>query len=86
MKNEIIKPSGLVKSADRRLFLKRGSLSVAAERLLMIGCNDDEQIPMNPACFPIPCLIQCNSWVWVLDVTSGWRWHLFFIPNRCGRD
>jgi Ferritin-like domain len=49
MKNELIKPSGLVKSADRRLFLKRGSLSVAAAGLLMIGCNDDEQIPMNPA-------------------------------------
>lgn len=49
MKNELIKPSGLVKSADRRLFLKRGSLSVAAAGLLMIGCNDDEQIPVNPA-------------------------------------
>lgn len=48
MKNELIKPSGLVKIADRRLFLKRGSLSVAAAGLLMIGCNDDEQIPMNP--------------------------------------
>lgn len=48
MKNELIKPSGLVKSADRRLFLKRGSLSVAAAGLLMIGCNDDEQIPVNP--------------------------------------
>lgn len=49
MKNELIKPSGLVKSADRRRILKRGSLSVAAAGLLMIGCNDDEQIPMNPA-------------------------------------
>lgn len=48
MKNELIKPSGLVKSTDRRLFLKRGSLSVAAAGLLLIGCNDDEQIPMNP--------------------------------------
>jgi hypothetical protein len=48
MKNEQMKPIGLVKSADRRLFLKRGSLSVAAAGLLMIGCNDDEQIPMNP--------------------------------------
>lgn len=42
MKNELIKPSGLVKSADHRLFLKRGSLFVAAAGLLMIGCNDDE--------------------------------------------
>ncbi len=49
MKNELIKPSGLVKSADRRLFLKRGTMSVAAAGLLMIGCNDDEQIPVNPA-------------------------------------
>ncbi|MDI1322315.1 MAG: ferritin-like domain-containing protein [Algoriphagus sp.] len=49
MKNELIKPSGLVKSTDRRLFLKRGTMSVAAAGLLMIGCNDDEQIPMNPA-------------------------------------
>lgn len=49
MKNELIKPSGLVKSADRRLFLKRGTMSVAAAGLLMIGCNDDEKIPMNPS-------------------------------------
>lgn len=49
MKNELIKPSRLEKSADRRIFLKIGSLSVAAPGLLMIGCNDDEQIPMNPA-------------------------------------
>jgi len=48
MKNELIKPSGLVKSADRRLFLKRGTMSVAAAGLLLIGCNDDEKIPMNP--------------------------------------
>lgn len=49
MKNELIRPIGLVKSADRRLSLKRGSLFLAAAGLLMIGCNDGEQIPMNPA-------------------------------------
>ncbi|WP_192348488.1 ferritin-like domain-containing protein [Algoriphagus sp. Y33] len=41
MKNELIKPKGLVKNANRRQFLKTGSLSVAAAGLIMVGCNDD---------------------------------------------
>lgn len=44
MKNELIKPAGLVKNADRRMFLKRGSLSVAAAGLLLVGCNDDDDM------------------------------------------
>ncbi len=39
----------LVKNANRRQFLKRGTLSLAAVGLVMAGCNDDEPIPMNPA-------------------------------------
>jgi hypothetical protein len=42
MKNELIKPAGLVKSANRREFLKRGTLSVATVGLLLVGCNDDD--------------------------------------------
>ncbi len=49
MKNELIKSPGLVKNANRRQFLKRGTLSVAAAGLFMVGCNDDDDpIPMNP--------------------------------------
>jgi len=49
MKNELIKPKALVKSANRRDFLKYSSLSVAGAGLLLMGCNDDEKIPLNPA-------------------------------------
>lgn len=44
MKNELIKPKSLVKSAGRRDFLKFGTLSVAGAGLLLVGCNDDEDI------------------------------------------
>jgi|GEM_PF-3823313 len=47
MKNELIKPAGLVKKANRRQFLKRGTLSVATAGLLLVGCNDDEMMPMD---------------------------------------
>lgn len=47
MKNELIKPAGLVKNANRRQFLKRGTLSVATASLLRVGCNDDEMMPMD---------------------------------------
>jgi len=47
MKNELIKPAGLVKNANRRQFLKRGTLSVATAGLLRVGCNDDEMMPMD---------------------------------------
>jgi|GEM_PF-1193511 len=47
MKNELIKPAGLVKNANRRQFLKRGTLSVATAGLLLVGCNDDEMMPMD---------------------------------------
>ncbi|EPR69627.1 ferritin-like domain-containing protein [Cyclobacterium qasimii] len=42
MKNDLIKPQGLVKDANRRKFLQKGSLSIAAAGLFMVGCNDDE--------------------------------------------
>ena len=48
MKNELIKPAGLVKSANRREFLKRGTLSVATVGLLLVGCNDDDDDMMPP--------------------------------------
>lgn len=49
MKSELIKSPGLVKNANRRQFLKRGTLSVAAAGLLLVGCSDeDDPIPMNP--------------------------------------
>jgi hypothetical protein len=44
MKNELIKPAGLVKNANRREFLKRGTLSVATAGLLLVGCNEDEDM------------------------------------------
>ncbi|WP_075351610.1 ferritin-like domain-containing protein [Algoriphagus marinus] len=44
MKNELIKPTALVKSANRREFLKRGTLSVATAGLLLVGCNEDEDM------------------------------------------
>jgi hypothetical protein len=44
MKNELIKPAGLVKSANRREFLKRGTLSVATVGLLLVGCNDEDDM------------------------------------------
>lgn len=47
MKNELIKPVGLVKNANRRQFLKRGTLSVAAAGLLLVGCNEDEMLPAD---------------------------------------
>lgn len=40
MKNELIKPQGLLKNANRRQFLRTGSLSVAAAGLIMVGCKD----------------------------------------------
>jgi len=48
MKNELIKPQGLVKNANRRQFLKTGSLSVAAAGLILVGCKDVEEINPNP--------------------------------------
>ena len=42
MKNDLIKPQGLVKDANRRKFLQKGSLSIAAAGLFMVGCNDED--------------------------------------------
>ncbi|MEP0714046.1 ferritin-like domain-containing protein [Algoriphagus sp.] len=50
MKDELIKPQGLLKNANRRQFLRTGSLSVAAAGLIMVGCKDVEDMdpmPMN---------------------------------------
>jgi len=44
MKNDLIKPKSLVRSAGRRDFLKFGTLSVAGAGLLLVGCNDDEDM------------------------------------------
>ncbi|MCE7053180.1 ferritin-like domain-containing protein [Algoriphagus sp. AGSA1] len=44
MKNELFKPQGLVKNANRRQFLKTGSLSVAAAGLILVGCKDVEDM------------------------------------------
>ncbi len=44
MESKLIKPTGLVKNFDRRKFLKNGTLSVAAAGLLLVGCNDDQDM------------------------------------------
>lgn len=46
MKKELSKPNGLIRKADRRQFLKLGTLTVAGAGLLLVGCNDDDD--MNP--------------------------------------
>lgn len=49
MKKELIKPQGLVKNANRRQFLKMGTMTVAGAGLLLMGCNeDDEMMPTMP--------------------------------------
>ncbi len=46
MKKELIKPQGLVTNANRRQFLRVGTLTVAGAGLLLMGCNDeDDMIP-----------------------------------------
>jgi hypothetical protein len=44
MKNDLIKPQGLVKDANRRKFLQKSSLSLAAAGLFMVGCNDEDDM------------------------------------------
>lgn len=44
MKNELIRPEGLVKNANRRQFLRMGTMTVAGAGLLLMGCNDDENM------------------------------------------
>jgi hypothetical protein len=48
MKKDLIKPQGLVKDANRRKFLQKGSLSIAAAGLFMVGCKDDDDIMPPP--------------------------------------
>ena len=50
MNKELFKPQGLIQKADRRKFLKMGSLTVAgAAGLLLMGCNDeDNMMPSMP--------------------------------------
>jgi hypothetical protein len=46
MKKELIKPQGLVTNANRRQFLRVGTLTVAGAGLLLMGCNDeDDMVP-----------------------------------------
>lgn len=47
MKNELIKPQGLVKNANRRQFLRMGTMTVAGAGLLLMGCNDDDNMMPN---------------------------------------
>ncbi|MCZ8133889.1 MAG: ferritin-like domain-containing protein, partial [Algoriphagus sp.] len=44
MNKELFKPQGLIQKADRRKFLKMGSLTVAGAGLLLMGCNDEDNI------------------------------------------
>ena len=44
MNNELFKPQGLIQKADRRKFLKMGSLTVAGAGLLLMGCNDEDNM------------------------------------------
>lgn len=44
MKKELFKPKGLIQKADRRQFLKMGTLSVAGAGLLLMGCNEDDEM------------------------------------------
>lgn len=49
MKNELVKPQGLVTNANRRQFLRMGTLTVAGAGLLLMGCNeDDDMMPAMP--------------------------------------
>ncbi|GAA0880649.1 hypothetical protein GCM10009119_36190 [Algoriphagus jejuensis] len=46
MKKELIKPQGLVTNANRRQFLRVGTMTVAGAGLLLMGCNDeDDMVP-----------------------------------------
>lgn len=56
MKNELIKPQGLVKNANRRQFLRMGTMTVAGAGLLLMGCNDDEN--MMPT---VPGMVNLGS-------------------------
>jgi hypothetical protein len=47
MKKDLIRPQGLVTNAKRRHFLKMGTMTVAGAGLLLMGCNDDDD--MGPA-------------------------------------
>ena len=48
MNKELFKPEGLIQKADRRQFLKFGTLSVAGAGLLLMGCNDEDKMPSMP--------------------------------------
>ncbi|HSF52868.1 MAG TPA: ferritin-like domain-containing protein [Algoriphagus sp.] len=49
MKRELIKPQGLVTNANRRQFLRVGTMTVAGAGLLLMGCNnDDDMVPTMP--------------------------------------
>ena len=49
MKKELIRPQGLVTNANRRQFLRMGTMTVAGAGLLLMGCNnDDDMVPAMP--------------------------------------
>lgn len=49
MKKELIGPQGLVTNANRRQFLRVGTMTVAGAGLLLMGCNnDDDMVPAMP--------------------------------------
>lgn len=49
MKKELIGPKGLVTNANRRQFLRVGTMTVVGAGLLLMGCNnDDDMVPAMP--------------------------------------
>lgn len=49
MKKELNRPQGLVTNANRRQFLRMGTMTVAGAGLLLMGCNnDDDMVPAMP--------------------------------------
>lgn len=49
MKKELIRPQGLVTNANRRQFLRVGTMTMAGAGLLLMGCNnDDDMMPAMP--------------------------------------
>ncbi|MBN7812145.1 ferritin-like domain-containing protein [Algoriphagus sp. H41] len=44
MKKELIKPQALIKNEDRRRFLRMGTMTVASAGLLLVGCNDEDDM------------------------------------------
>jgi len=46
MNKQLFKPEGLMQNVDRRKFLKVGGLTLAGAGFLLMGCNDEDMMPM----------------------------------------